>query len=98
MEHVDLIAAIDVTPGEVDAVRDLLAQYAEEVRSEAGNLRFEVYAADGEPSRILVVERYEDPAAFEVHLADPRNAAFNAALEDVLDGAGSRLTMLRRLV
>lgn len=90
---VDLIARIPTTPETFDQVRDMLAAYAETVRAEPGNLRFELYAS-GESHNIVVVERYEDDRAFEQHLQTPENARFNQALQVVLNGRGSTLEML----
>lgn len=99
MSSIDLIATIETTSRSVETVTELLADYAAEVTAEPGNQRFEVYATGDDATRIVVIERYVDRAAFDAHLQDPRNAAFNAALADALGGdAGSALTMLTRLV
>jgi quinol monooxygenase YgiN len=94
MSTVNLIARISTTSDQFDPVHRLLADYARIVRGEPGNLRFELYAVDHD---LLVLERYEDDAAFQQHLQSSDNARFNQALQELLDGGGSTLEMLVQL-
>ncbi|MEV6929314.1 putative quinol monooxygenase [Dactylosporangium sp. NPDC051485] len=96
MSAVDLIARIATTPETFDRLRRLLEDYAQTVRDEPGNLRFELYASREDHS-LVVVERYEDDRAFEQHCRSPENARFNRALQSLLGGRGSALEMLTRL-
>lgn len=96
MPRIDLIATIPVPPDVLPAASALLLEYAEVVRAEPGNQRFEAYFDQGDGA-MIVVERYADADAFEAHLANPANATFNAKLAQLLDGGGSTLQMLEPL-
>jgi quinol monooxygenase YgiN len=93
MAQVDLIATIDVAPELLPAAAALLLAYADVVRTEPGNLRFEVYR-DGDTGAMVVVERYASDEAFQAHLAHPENARFNDRLAELLGGGGSSLQLL----
>ncbi|MGV8908568.1 MAG: putative quinol monooxygenase [Propionicimonas sp.] len=91
--QIDLIATIEVRPHVLPAAVALLLKYGEVVRAEPGNLRFEAYR-DRDSGSLVIVERYDSPAAFDAHLTHPANAEFNAKLTVVLSGGGSSLQML----
>lgn len=94
--QIDLIATIPALDETVDAVERHLLEYAPIVRSEPGNLRFETYRDESAPA-LLVIERYESQEAFKAHLDSQENAEFNRVLQALLQGVGSRLTMLRAI-
>lgn len=96
-DPIDLIATIEARPEVLPAAAALLIEYGAIVSAEPGNLRFEAYR-DRESGSMVVVERYASVEAFEVHLANPANAAFNARLAGILGGGGSTLQMLDPLV
>lgn len=96
MPQIDLIATIEVPQELVPEASRLLIEYAELVRAEPGNLRFEAYQ-DRDSGALVVVERYASAEAFEAHLTDPANAEFNGKLAGVLGGGGSTLQMLEAL-
>lgn len=91
---VDLIATIDVSPGQHGEVLRMLQEYGEQVRAEPGNLRFEVYSSDAPGRSVVVLERYASQDAFDAHLRDPANARFNEALARLTGGAASSLELL----
>jgi quinol monooxygenase YgiN len=74
-------------------VRDLTAR----VRAEPGNLAFAPHTLKDDPRRWFVYEEYRDEDAFREHIAADYGATFNAALADLVDGGGSRLTFLAPL-
>lgn len=96
MPEIDLIATIEVGPDVLPVAAALLLEYADVVREESGNLRFEAFL-DRENGAFVVVERYTSKEAFEAHLAHPANAEFNAQLASILGGGGSTLRMLEPL-
>jgi quinol monooxygenase YgiN len=91
---VHLVASFRAVPGGQDAVRELITAYSTEVVSEPGCQRFDVYVDREDAAAFTVVEAYEDDAAFAAHLADARNASFNAALAPHVTGGGSTLRFL----
>ena len=54
-------------PADVPAVRDLLAEQGRLSRAEPGCARFEVYHSQAEPTRFLLVERWESQEAVDLH-------------------------------
>ena len=93
MSQIDLIATIRVPQDRLPVASALLLEYGVVVRAEPGNRRFEVYV-DRDAGALVVIERYADADAFDAHLANPANAAFNRNLAEVLGGGGSTLQML----
>ncbi len=89
-----LYAEFTATPGNIERVRDLIADFAQTVRAEPGNICFDAHTLESEPAKVFVYELYRDQAAFEAHLAAPAGAAFNQLLAHLVEGGGSRLTML----
>lgn len=92
MTAVDLIATIPARVETVAEVRELLSAYAEHCLAMDGTDRFEVYL-DRDGAQVVVIERYRDEAAFQLHLGDPENGVLNARLADLTDG-GSTLQFL----
>lgn len=68
-------------PGKEPEFRRLvLENAAASLRDEPGCSLFDVLTPEGEPSeRIVLYEIYDDPAAFDAHLATPHFASFNEA-------------------
>lgn len=54
-------------PANVEKVRALLAEAARLSRAEPGCHRFEVYQSNNDSQRFLLHERWESPAALDVH-------------------------------
>lgn len=92
--RVVLYAEFTARADAVAEVEDLIVDYAGSVRAESGNLRFDVYRREEEPTRFVVFEVYRDRAAFEDHLGAASGHAFNRALEKHIEGAGSDLHFL----
>jgi quinol monooxygenase YgiN len=74
-----LYAEFTATAGNHALVADLIAEFAQRVRAEPGNLVFDPHHRVDSPSTVFVYEAYRDQAAFDEHL---------------VVGGGSRLTML----
>ncbi|PCE15136.1 antibiotic biosynthesis monooxygenase [Microbacterium sp. SZ1] len=92
-----LHATFTARPGEGDRVAALLADFAEGVRAEEGNVVFDATRLVDDPDRFFVYEVYRDEAAFQAHLASPVGVPFNAALQDLILEPSSQLTFLRRV-
>ena len=88
-----LCAEFTAIPGAEQQVADLVRDFTERVRAEPGNLAFNPHTLVDEPRRWFVYEMYRDEAAFREHLAAEHGAVFNAALEPLVEGGRSRLTM-----
>lgn len=90
---IDLIARFTVREGSVEAATRLLLGYAEQVRSEPGNVLFEPHRRTEAGNDFVVVERYLDRAAFDTHLGGSANAEFEKAISEHRVG-GVELMML----
>ncbi|WP_282601734.1 putative quinol monooxygenase [Paracoccus sp. PARArs4] len=93
---IGVIARITPLAGREQAVEDRLAQLAQDVRAEEGNLLFYIYLGDGPDGRgITIVEEYRDEAAFRTHIDAPHTVAFNAELTGMAEGGASDVKMVR---
>lgn len=86
-----LLARFTVESAGADTVRQLMLDYAEAVRAEAGNLLFAPATLVADPNAYWVYEEYADDDAFAAHLASDHCAAFNAAIAPWVLGGASTL-------
>jgi quinol monooxygenase YgiN len=93
-EPVVLYAEFTARAESAAVVKELIAEYAQSVRAEPGNLRFDIYRRQEEPARFFVFEVYRDRAAFDAHLGAEPGRAFNEVLAEHIEGAGSDLHFL----
>ncbi|GAA3803559.1 hypothetical protein GCM10022600_27240 [Qipengyuania pelagi] len=93
MPHI-MMAQCTGLPGREDELASHIAELASAVRREAGNEAFEVFAKPNSERGWLMIERYRDKAAFERHLDMSHTKAFNAALEELVEGGASDVTEL----
>jgi quinol monooxygenase YgiN len=99
---IHVIATIELNPGTRDAFLVEFRQVTEEVRAEAGCLEYgaavdeptslAVQEAVG-PDAVVVVEKWEDPAALLAHLKAPHMAAYRQRVQDYVRGV--KLLVLR---
>ncbi|WP_440695482.1 putative quinol monooxygenase [Clavibacter nebraskensis] len=89
-----LYAEFTALPGEEERVARMIADLAELVRAEPGNVVFEPYRRVEDPARFVVHEVYRDEAAFQAHIGASYGAEFNAALGPLIVEDGSQLTFL----
>ncbi|MBP0617599.1 antibiotic biosynthesis monooxygenase [Jiella mangrovi] len=85
-----VIARATPRTGENSHLKTLVEELARNVRAEPGNISFEVYAE--ESGALVMIERYRDDAAFQMHLDQPHTKQFNAALEEIATGGGSSVS------
>jgi len=97
-ENINLVATFRAKAEAIDTVRDMIVAYGHVVRSEPGNIFFEIYTDVTDDAAFVIIERYENRQAFEAHLAGPEGAPFNAALGELIEGDGSELQFLNRHV
>ena len=87
-----MIARVTPKAGQDDRLKNLVEEMTRNVRAEADNIRFEAFAEDG--GDLVMLEEYEDDAAFEAHLSKPHTKQFNEALEKIALGGGAQVTEL----
>lgn len=79
---VAVLAARDGRAGELEA---LLIGMAGACRAEPGNLRWDVWRDQADPSRFVLDELYVDDAAVAAHRASPHFAAYLARIGDLAE-------------
>jgi Uncharacterized conserved protein len=62
-----VVAHYRTKPESAEAVRELLARHSTASRAEPGCRRFDAHQDAEEPSRFVLVEAYDDTAAFAAH-------------------------------
>jgi len=65
------IARYIVPPENRQSVLGLLRELATESRKEPGNISFEIYENVEDPSKVVLLERYQSREAFGLHRATP---------------------------
>ncbi|GGD89010.1 putative quinol monooxygenase [Microbacterium murale] len=93
-DSVVLHAEFTARPGLEEHVSRLIGEYAEIVRTEPGNIVFDVYRSSETPADFFVFEVYRDRAAFDAHLGANAGKAFNTRLTEHIVGDGSTLRFL----
>jgi quinol monooxygenase YgiN len=68
------IAQYTIAAGNEQAVLGLVAELEIASREEPGCLSFDAYLKTGDANSLVLLERYESPAAFEAHRATPHFA------------------------
>lgn len=89
-----LYATFTARPGREQPLAELVAKLASDVRAEDGCLLFDPFTRTENPRAYVVFEIYRDDDAFQEHLASLHTRGFNAALSDLIEGAGSTLEWL----
>jgi quinol monooxygenase YgiN len=81
-----VMAVIRARPEHLPSVSRALSTLAQQSRHEAGCLRYDVFARDGEPV-LVTQETWADAASVAAHMAGPHVAAAFAAVGTLLAGA-----------
>jgi quinol monooxygenase YgiN len=89
-----LYAEFTAREGTEEEVTRLLRDYARNVRTEEGNLAFDVYTRTTHPRAFWIFEVYRDEDAFQAHIQAPYGGPFNAALAPLIEEDASVLTFL----
>jgi quinol monooxygenase YgiN len=94
--EINLIATFRAQDGQQGNVKNLIVEYGEIVRKEPGNVFFEIYTDTEDSKDFVIVERYQDQAAFDAHLSAGVGKEFNQKLQPLIEGSGSELQFLDR--
>ncbi|MHC2184405.1 antibiotic biosynthesis monooxygenase [Rathayibacter agropyri] len=90
-----LYAEFTAKPGSEDRVATMIADLADLVRDEPGNVEFVPYRRADDPARFVVYEVYRDEDAFQAHISADYGAVFNEELAPLILEPHSQLTWLR---
>jgi quinol monooxygenase YgiN len=74
------IASIVARPGHETQVRAALLAMLPPTRAETGCLRYELNGVRADPARFVMVEQWQDQAAFDAHCASPHFKALAAQI------------------
>lgn len=83
---ISVIATITAKPESRADVRQALLAVRAPSRAEEGCLQYDLHVARDNPDRLVMIERWQDDATFDLHLATPHFAALAAALEGKVVG------------
>jgi quinol monooxygenase YgiN len=80
-----IMAILTAGPGKADALKALLAGMVGPSRAESGNLRWDIWQDQADPSRFVLDELYVDKAAVAAHRETPHFIDYLAKINDLAD-------------
>ncbi len=86
MSGIAIIVEYDPLPGQQDELLRRVKASAEQCLREDGCLRMEVFASEGEDSRIVLSELWRDDKALKVHREQPGHDRQHAVLDELCQG------------
>lgn len=81
-----VVANISAKPEFLGEVRQALLAVVAPSRAEAGCLQYDLHLARDQPNSFVMIERWQDDATLDRHLATPHFAALGAALDGKVTG------------
>ena len=75
-----IIATIVAQPAHRDVVREALTEMLAPTRAEAGCRQYDLHVDQANPDRMVMIERWDDDAALDAHIATPHMALLKAAI------------------
>lgn len=82
---VKIVAVLSAREGQGEALEALLLGMADACRAEPGNLRWDVWRDQADPTRFVLDELYVDDAAVAAHRASPHFATYLARIGDLAE-------------
>ena len=82
---VKIVAILVARPGQSPALRALLDGMLAPSRAEPGNLRYDLWQDQGDPSRFVLDELYADGAAVSAHRASPHFRSYLSTVADLAE-------------
>ncbi|AYV47479.1 antibiotic biosynthesis monooxygenase [Caulobacter flavus] len=82
---IKIVAILAAREGRADQLEAMLADLAIASRAEPGNLRWDVWRDQADPTRFVLDELYIDNAAVAAHRASPHFAAYLARIGDLAE-------------
>lgn len=83
--HVKITAILTSRPGKAAELKALLVGMASRCRAEPGNLRWDVWEDESQPSRYVLDELYRDGDAVAAHRATPHYQHYLAQIGGLAD-------------
>jgi quinol monooxygenase YgiN len=82
---IKIMAILSARPGKAAELRALLDTMVAASRTEAGNLRYDLWVDQANEARFVLDELYVDDAAVAAHRASPHFQAYLAAIGDLAE-------------
>lgn len=82
---IKIVAVLTAREGRADQLEAMLADLAIASRAEPGNLRWDVWRDQADPTRFVLDELYIDNAAVAAHRASPHFTAYLARIGDLAE-------------
>lgn len=82
---IKVIALLTARPGKAEALHALLSGMTAPSRAEPGNLRYDLWQDQAEPTRFILDELYIDAAAVAAHRATAHFQTYLAAIKDLAE-------------
>lgn len=86
MPTLTVIATLRAQPGKEAALKEQLSTLVLHTRLEAGCLYYELHRRQDDPAVFVMLERWADRAALDLHGTQPHMRAFGALLPQLLSG------------
>lgn len=81
-----VVATIIAKPEYRAEVRQALVAVVAPSRAEAGCLQYDLHVSRDDPDRLVMLERWQDDATLDRHMATPHFAALGAAIDGKVTG------------
>src|SRR5712692_5165292 len=83
---ITVIASFLPKPGQEARVEQILRGMVGPTRREPGCRRYDLYAANGSPARLVLFEIYQDQASLDADLATEHYKAYRTGITELLSG------------
>jgi quinol monooxygenase YgiN len=83
---ISVIAKIPIKEGKVEEAIDAFKELMVPVAKEEGTLSYTLNRAQSNPNTLVVMERYQDKAALDIHSSTPYFKAFFAKSREFIGG------------
>jgi quinol monooxygenase YgiN len=83
--NVKIIAVLTARPGKAEALKALLETMLAPSRAEPGNLRYDLWQDQAEPTRFVLDELYTGSAAITAHRASPHFQNYLGRINDLAE-------------
>ena len=84
-QPIKIVAILLARPGKAEDLQALLAGMAAASRAEPGNMRYDVWRDQDEPTRFVLDELYADRAAVDAHRATPHFSHYLSTIADLAE-------------
>ncbi|WP_455922300.1 putative quinol monooxygenase [Pseudomonas putida] len=87
------LATLHVVPTQLTSFTAALRDNAAHARTEPGNLSFTLFQSQSDPDTLYVLEQWQDKAAYDAHLKQPKLRAMHELAKTALQGGIGHMTL-----